>query len=106
MEALPAPPMPLPDRSRNLNDAPTKDGLIVYYVQRDQRIGDNWALLKAGEIAHERGQKMAVVFSLSPTFAGGTWRQYHLMLEGLREMETGLKALGIPFFLLSGSPGE
>jgi deoxyribodipyrimidine photo-lyase len=49
---------------------------------------------------------MALVFSLSPTFAGGTWRQYAFMLAGLREMEAGLREKGLPFFLLSGSPGD
>ncbi|MGV3617686.1 MAG: deoxyribodipyrimidine photo-lyase [Fimbriimonas sp.] len=93
-------------RSRTLNDKPVKDGLVVYYVQRDQRIHDNWALLTAQEMAGTRGQRMAVVFSLSPTFVGGTWRQYAFMLAGLREMEAGLREKGIPFFLLSGSPGE
>ncbi len=98
--------MRYPDRSRNLNDKPIEEGLVVYYVQRDQRVHDNWALLQAQTIAHEKGGKVAVVFSLSPTFAGGTWRQYDFMLKGLREMEGALEELGIPFFLLSGSPAE
>lgn len=67
-------------------------------------MGDNWALLYAGEFARIRKVPLAVVFTLSPRFLDATLRQYDFMLRGLMEVEQGLARYKIPFFLLSGSP--
>jgi len=75
-------------------------------MSRDQRSEDNWALLHASQQAKEKGSDLIVVFCLAPGFLGAAWRQYHFMLEGLRELESRLRAKGIPFVLLSGRPEE
>ena len=41
-----------PNRSRQLNNFEYKTGAIVYWMSRDMRVHDNWALLyalKAGQ---------------------------------------------------------
>lgn len=81
-------------------------GSVVYWMSRDQRAEDNWALLTAGEIAKREKRKLEVVFALAPTFLGATWRAYDFLLRGLRETEANLARLGIPLRLLLGDPGE
>jgi deoxyribodipyrimidine photo-lyase len=82
------------------------DGPVVYWMSREQRVRDNWALLYAGELARERKVPLAVVFTLSPRFLDATLRQYDFMLRGLEKVERSLARYKIPFFLLSGSPAH
>src|SRR3989338_8696485 len=42
------------------------DGPVVYWMSRDQRADDNWALLYALQRAHAVGRGCAVVFCLAP----------------------------------------
>jgi deoxyribodipyrimidine photo-lyase len=78
---------------------------VIYWMSRDQRVHDNWALRFSQDLAMERQAPLAVVFCLAPSFLDATIRQYGFMLKGLREVETGLAELRIPFFLLAGEPG-
>ena len=73
-------------------------------MSRDQRVRDNWALLHAQDLALRHRAPLAVAFCLVPEFLGATARQYGFMLRGLEEVEHGLAAKGIPFFLLTGEP--
>jgi len=93
-------------RIRVLKEGGPGTGPVVYWMSRDQRVADNWALLFAQELALERKVPLAVVFCLVPSFLEATIRQYGFLLKGLREVETRLGELGIPFFLLSGEPGR
>ena len=81
------------------------NGPVVYWMSRDQRAEDNWAIIYAQELAIERKAPLAVVFCLAPEFLGATIRQYTFMLSGLKELSGKLKALSIPFFILKGKPG-
>ena len=62
-------------RIRPLNQVPPGPGLVLYWMSRDQRVQDNWALLSAQELALTLGQPLGVVFCLAPTFLGATLRQ-------------------------------
>lgn len=77
-----------PDRVRRLKRS-TGDqaGPVVYWMSRDQRASDNWALLWAQELALKAKQPMLVVFCLAPSFLGATLRQYDFMLKGLEKVE-------------------
>ncbi len=79
-------------------------GPVIYWMSRDQRVGDNWALLYAKQLAIEHDSNLAVAFCLVPRFLGATCRKYLFMLQGLKEVEKNLQALNIPFFLLLGDP--
>lgn len=92
------------ERIRVLKEGHENSGPVVYWMSRDQRIHDNWALLYAQEIAERTGESLAVIFCLIPDFLNATIRQYDFMLKGLRKIEQQLSAHNIPFFLLSGSP--
>lgn len=93
-------------RIRPQNSHPPVPGMVLYWMQRDQRVQDNWALLYAEEQARKRGVALCVVFTLVPTFGPTTLRHYDFMLRGLQAVEAELHALNIPFHLLSGEPTE
>jgi deoxyribodipyrimidine photo-lyase len=94
-----------PRRIRILKKGSPEKGPVVYWMSRDQRVDDNWALLFSQELAIERTAPLAVVFCLVSTFLDATIRQYGFMLNGLKKLESRLAELGIPFFLLTGEPG-
>jgi len=93
-------------RTRSRNDRPVTTGPILYWMQRDQRVEDNWALLYAAEEARARGVGLYVVFNLVPVFGHTTLRHYDFMFTGLREVEARLTEAGIPFILTQGLPTE
>lgn len=93
-------------RIRPLNQERPRPGPVVYWMSRDQRVKDNWALLYAQELALSLGRPLGVVFCLAPAFLGATLRQYGFMLKGLREVARDLDDLNIPFFLLRGNPPQ
>jgi deoxyribodipyrimidine photo-lyase len=94
------------ERVRILKKAEQKPGPIVYWMSRDQRAHDNWALLFAQEMALKQKASLGVVFCLIPQFLGATIRQYGFMLQGFQETEKKLSEKNIPFFLILGSPDK
>jgi deoxyribodipyrimidine photo-lyase len=81
-------------------------GPVVYWMSRDQRARDNWALLFAQEEALKRSSPLVVIFCLVQEFLGATIRQYRFMIEGLKEAEKSLREKNISFVILNGSPKE
>ena len=79
-----------------------RQGGVVYWMSRDQRVQDNWALLHAQALAKKHSVGLSVVFCLVPSFLGATHRMFDFMLKGLAEVESELRTLGIPFRLLNG----
>ena len=95
-----------PKRIRTIKPGKTGDGPVAYWMSRDQRIEDNWALLFSRAIAQRTGVPTVVVFCLSNRFLGAGRKQYEFMLQGLQELETALSRKNIPFFFLRGDPGQ
>lgn len=93
-------------RVRILQEGASRAGEVVYWMSRDQRSHDNWALLFSQELALQRKAPLSVVFCLVPEFLGATIRHYGFMLKGLQEVEKDLTSNNIPFYLLTGSPAE
>jgi deoxyribodipyrimidine photo-lyase len=87
-----------------MKKGPSLEGPVLYWMSRDQRVHDNWALSYAIEVAENKDQPVMVVFNLSVPFFGATWRQYDFMLKGLMKTELLLHALNIPFTVLIGNP--
>ncbi|MBN2600781.1 MAG: deoxyribodipyrimidine photo-lyase, partial [Candidatus Marinimicrobia bacterium] len=94
------------NRIRQINNAPPTDGPVVYWMSRDQRVYDNWALLYAQKLALEHQTSLIIIFNLVPEFLGATLRQYDFMLRGLQEIEDKCRHLKIRFHLLVGNPAE
>ncbi|MEO2191385.1 MAG: deoxyribodipyrimidine photo-lyase, partial [bacterium] len=94
-----------PKRVRTLKKAPQgSSGPVLYWMSREQRVEDNWALLYAVEQAREQSAQVAVVFNLVPEFMNAGARQFVFMLEGLSALERVLARKNIPFFLTQGDP--
>ncbi|SEJ78842.1 Deoxyribodipyrimidine photo-lyase type II [Propionispira arboris] len=83
-----------------------QNGPVVYWMSRDQRVEDNWALYYAQQTARKQNQPLVVLFALAPDFIGATLRQYGFMLRGLTETAQNLTKKNIPFYLLIGSPAK
>ena len=81
-------------------------GPVVYWMQRDQRVLDNWALIQAQRRAMKKQAPLVVVFALAPEFINATARQYGFMLRGLKQVEADLASLHIPFRVLLGNPPD
>ena len=79
-------------------------GPVVYWMSRDQRVHDNWALLHAQSLAIEHRVPLIVVFCLVPEFLHASVRHYAFMVKGLKETDAELAKKSIPFFLLAGAP--
>jgi deoxyribodipyrimidine photo-lyase len=79
-------------------------GATVYWMSRDQRVQDNWALIFASVLAQENRSPLAVVFCLSPNFPDATFRHYAFMVKGLQQVSRRLQERNIPFYLLMGNP--
>jgi deoxyribodipyrimidine photo-lyase len=99
-----SPPVIDPRRVRRLNAKPDEKGPVIYWMSRDQRFKDNWALLFACSKANELGRPLEVLFTLAPSFLGATGRHYDFMFRGLREAEASLRATGIPLTVIAGNP--
>lgn len=95
-----------PRRARLLKAGRETGGSVVYWMSRDQRIRDNWALIFAMQTARERKVPLLVLFCLVPRFLNASRRSYEFMLQGLEELEGRISEQGIPFHLLMGEPGK
>lgn len=88
----------LKERSREFEG---EVGPVVYWMFRDQRARDNWALIHAVSQANKANVPVAVVFNLFDQFLGAKARQLGFMLRGLLQLSLDIQnTLHIPFFLV------
>ncbi len=93
-----------PKRTRQLQQGRDPGGPVVYWMSRDQRMDDNWALIHAQDLALEKHRPLRVVFCLVRGFLEAGPRQYDFMLKGIAECSSLAAALNIPFDLIQGEP--
>ncbi|XP_053206509.1 deoxyribodipyrimidine photo-lyase-like [Panonychus citri] len=79
-------------------------GAILYWMSRDGRVEDNWALLYAQRLALKFKVPLHVCYCLVPVFLDASIRGFHFLLGGLEEVESDLLARNIQFHLLLGEP--
>jgi deoxyribodipyrimidine photo-lyase len=96
----------LATRINLINNLPLRPGPVIYWMSRDQRIRDNWALAYAQGQALELKSPLVIAFCLVPEFLDATARQYDFMLKGLEELGKKSAKLNIPFILLTGKPAN
>ena len=92
------------ERSRLLQKGQLGDGPVVYWMSRDQRAHDNWALLYAQERALALHKDVTVVFCIDLDYPAANLRHFAFLLHGLEELQHTLKKKAIGFFLLPGAP--
>lgn len=90
-------------RYRLRTQAKYQSGPILYWMNRDGRAYDNWALLRAQELALEHKVPLLVAYNLDPGFLGGGKRQHIFKVTGLQEVAEELEQKNIKLFLFSGS---
>lgn len=92
-------------RVRQLNSIQSGGtGPVIYWMSRDQRAVDNWALCHAGRLARDTGRECRVVFSVVDAFLEAGKRGFDFMIKGLKEVEAYLHDINIPFHLVPGEP--
>ena len=91
-------------RIKILSDGNSHNGSVIYWMSRDQRVSDNWALLYSQHLAIEKKLPLIVLFSLAPSFLNASKFHYKFLIEGLKEVETHLQKKNIQFILLFGNP--
>nr|XP_046263365.1 CPD photolyase isoform X1 [Scatophagus argus] len=80
---------------------------VLYWMFRDHRVQDNWALIHAQQLAVKEHLPLHVcVCLLVPKSELSTLRHYSFMMKGLEEVAKECKTLDIQFHLLHGSAGE
>jgi deoxyribodipyrimidine photo-lyase len=79
---------------------------IVYWMSRNQRVEDNWALLYAQALAMKNSLPLHVVFCMADKFLDATFRHFKFMVDGLKEVQASCEELNINFHLLRGQAGE
>ncbi len=89
-----------PERVLALNDVPVESGPVLLWLGRDIRIDDNPALAHALAMASERGEPLAVCFTLVDGYQNATLRAYDAVLRGLEALERDLAALRVPLLVL------
>ncbi|MBN2374619.1 deoxyribodipyrimidine photo-lyase [bacterium] len=93
------------ERIKRLNNKPVKKGrYVLYWMQASQRIEYNHALEFAIQKADEIRNPLLVFFGITSEFPDANERHYWFMLEGIREVETGLKNRGITMIVWHRSP--
>lgn len=93
-----------PKRVHTIKEFPHQDGTVVYWMGREMRMNDNWALLFAQSLAIKYKMPLAVIFCLPSEFLEATERAYGFILKGFQETEKLLRGKNIPFYLLLGKP--
>lgn len=93
-----------PNRVRVLKNNSFGSGPVIYWMSRDQRVEDNWALIYAAEQANWLGTELIVVFTLTNHYPSANIRHYDFMIKGLMKVEQQLLKKQIPFVLLTGEP--
>jgi len=79
------------ERIKILRQAKLSKNPVVYWMSRDQRADDNWALLYAQNLALELEVPLIVLFCIVPEFLNAAYRQYHFMIEGLKSLKSKLE---------------
>ena len=92
-----------PGRTRHLRKGVFQGKSVLYWMVRDKRVNDNWALIEAQKIALENNVPLKVCFNINNNYPEANLRQYKFLFEGLREVQKTLEELQINFHLLIGS---
>ncbi len=94
------------DKTRviSLNNNPVGEGAVLYWMQRDERVHENWALIYAQQQANQRKVPLYVAFNLVPNFGEAPLRAYDFLLRGLEEVEKKLARFNIQLIIPTGQP--
>ena len=95
-----------PDRTRHLKNGVFSGNSVLYWMVRDKRVNDNWALLEAQKIALKNNVPLIVCFNYYNKYSQANNRHYQFLFDGLKEVHSSLSKLNIQFFLLQGKTDQ
>jgi len=75
---------------------------VLYWMRRDKRVQDNWAMLHGQKLAMAAEAPFAVVTALPEE---QTERRHHFMIGGLKEVDEELRSLEVPFEVIPAKKG-
>jgi deoxyribodipyrimidine photo-lyase len=90
----------------SFEDDGSNPGPVVYWMSRDQRAQNNWALLYAQDIAINNNRDLIVFFNLTKEFLHASPRHYNFMIQGLAEVEEELNSKRINLVVEIGDPKD
>lgn len=93
-------------RCRRIKNGRKGEGPVVYWMSRDQRIRDNWALLWAQQEAVIRGKGLVVVFCLISDYLNASNQHYCFMQQSLEKLGQSLKEHNTTFLIFPEPPEE
>lgn len=93
-----------PQRIRILNEFSLKQGPVLYWMHRDKRLQDNWALLFAQEIAVKLKSPLIIFISLPLEDQFNTKRHSAFINKGILQLQKKASELKIPVILVEGNP--
>lgn len=79
---------------------------VLYWMWRDKRVQDNWALIYSQKVALQLNVPLQVCVAVPPSLGELTLRHYSFILAGLKEVASECQELNIGFHLVSGEPTE
>uniref|UniRef100_A0A8D9AKC5 Deoxyribodipyrimidine photo-lyase n=1 Tax=Cacopsylla melanoneura TaxID=428564 RepID=A0A8D9AKC5_9HEMI len=79
---------------------------VIYWMFRDERVHDNWALLFAQKLALKNKVPLHVCFCRLQKFLDCTLRHYKFIFDGLKEVHEDCKKLNIEFHFIIGGAHE
>ncbi len=94
------------NRVRTLQKSNFNGEAVLYWMVRDKRFNDNWALYAAQKAALKYKVPLHVCFQYNPKEASATLREYEFLFSGLKETEGNLISHNIQFHLLSGKASD
>lgn len=91
-----------PKRARVLRKGKFSGKSVLYWMNRDKRVDDNWAIIAAQSIALKNKVPLVVCFQYLGDFPNSNIRQYGFLFRGLLELKEKLERLNIQFILIRG----
>ena len=88
-------------RMRHLREGSFNGKSVLYWMVRDKRANDNWALIEAQKIAIDNNVPLEVCFNINNNYSESNLRQYEFLFKGLQEVEKTLDDLNINFIGLN-----
>ena len=79
---------------------------VLYWMQRDKRVNDNWALIASQFIAIKNRVPLYVCFQYIGDYKESNTRHYDFLFKGLEETAMMLQRKNIRFFLLKGRASD
>ena len=89
-----------PKRIRTLKAGTFTGHSVLYWMNRDKRVDDNWALIAAQSLALKKHVPLIVCFQYVGNFLEANIRQYGFLFKGLEELKIKLNRLNIEFVLV------